>query len=158
MHLESFSWQYIQLVFLLYNPGCRMKIAVLSKYYTNLSFGHKRIFFFWKTSFFFSKIYNKYQSIFGRDYQILLSHIFNPGSTFSPCAFCFSFHRICLTQIMLNVLRKFGELTPTEFGRDNLNTAYKVLGHFKRDGFEDTYTEFVCRTRNINLSFPSYYV
>lgn len=45
---------------------------------------------------------------------------------------------------MLNVLRKFGELTQTEFGRDNLDMVYKVLGILK---------EMVLRTLNIlNLS------
>lgn len=38
---------------------------------------------------------------------------------------------------MLYILRKFGELTETEFGRDNLDMIYKVLGSFKGGGFED---------------------
>lgn len=56
---------------------------------------------------------------------------------------------------MLNILRKFGELMQTEFGRDHLEMVYEALGHFKRESFEGTkHTEFVCRRREINISFP----
>lgn len=39
---------------------------------------------------------------------------------------------------MLYILRKFGEQTQAEFGTENLDMVYDVLGHFKRDAFEDT--------------------
>lgn len=60
---------------------------------------------------------------------------------------------------MLNYLREFGELTQTGFGRDHLEMANEALGHFKGDGFEGTeHTEFIYRTREINISFPSHCV